>query len=63
MKINLLIRQFLGEARCGSKPHLQAWGLPKYFLKLHETEPTGPGAKAIIFLKLMREKRLKQFPV
>ena len=36
MKINLLIWYFLREARCGSKPHLPAWGLPKYFLKLHK---------------------------
>ena len=41
--------------------HLPAWGLPKYFIKRHETALTGPGTKAVIFLKLMREKGSNSF--
>ena len=26
--------------------------LPIYFLKLHQTEPTGPGAETVIFFKI-----------
>ena len=26
--------------------------LPKYFLKLHQTEPAGPGSEAVIFAKI-----------
>ena len=36
--------------------------LPIYFLKLHQTEPTGPGFATVIFLKLTLMVRFQTEP-